>query len=114
MALPILQRQLAEKLLRSFCDKRVPMQYRTEARLDFKVRGNSVTLVESRPGIFVADPWLDMSIAQFRYDESQSTWTLYWADRNAKWHIYMDCDPSRDLAELLEEVGEDPTGIFFG
>ncbi|MBI4321484.1 MAG: DUF3024 domain-containing protein [Chloroflexi bacterium] len=39
---------------------------------------------------------------------------LYWADRNGRWHLYDDREPSRDLADLLIEVNADPTGIFFG
>ena len=114
MALPTLQRQLAERLLRLFCEKRAPIEHRNQIRLYYKIRGNSVTLVDSRPGLLPQDGWLDMSIAQFRYDESEGTWTLYCADRNNKWYIYMDCDSSKDLSELLQEVDDDPTGIFFG
>jgi hypothetical protein len=64
--------------------------------------------------MFHSDMWLDMNIAQFRYNESEGTWTLYYSDRNEKWHIYMDIDSSNDLSDLLQEVDDDPTGIFFG
>jgi hypothetical protein len=114
MALPQLQRQFAERLLGSFCEKRVPAEEKDRMRIYYKIRGNSITLMDSRPGLLPQGDWLNMSIAQFRYDESNGTWTLYCADRNDKWHLYMDCDPSKDLSELLKEVDDDPTGIFFG
>jgi hypothetical protein len=114
MALRILQRQLAERPMQSFCDKRVPAKYKNKIRLYFKIRGNSVTLVDSRLDIFGANEWLDLSIAQFRYDESKGIWILYYADRNDKWHIYVDFDSSKNLEHLIKEVDDDPTGIFFG
>jgi hypothetical protein len=40
-------------------------------------------------------------------------WTLYYADRNSKWHRY-DIEPSADFDDLLREVDEDPTAIFWG
>lgn len=41
-------------------------------------------------------------------------WTLYYADRNSKWHLYYEIEPSADFDDLLREVDEDPTGIFWG
>ena len=114
MPLPPLQKQLAEKLLNSFCAKRIPNEHKKEVKLFCKFRGNSVTLIESRPSFFDESKWDDLSIAQFRYDSSDGKWTLYSADRNDKWFMYMDCSSSRDLKELIDEVDEDPTGIFFG
>lgn len=58
--------------------------------------------------------WVRLSVAQFRYDPDAKLWTLYCADRNGRWHIYDDVDPSPDLVPLIEEVEADPTGIFWG
>jgi len=41
-------------------------------------------------------------------------WYLYWMDRNSRWHEYLGIEPSSNLDRLLEEVEEDPTGIFWG
>lgn len=41
-------------------------------------------------------------------------WTLWWADRNERWDRYWDMDPTPDVDELLREIDEDPTGIFWG
>lgn len=54
-----------------------------------------------------------MPSAQFRFDPGHLVWTLYWADRNGRWHMYNDVTPTPDLADLLAEVNADPTGIFF-
>lgn len=54
------------------------------------------------------------SVARFRYNRKTGLWTLYWADRNLRWHIYEHIPPARDLKVLVEEVERDPTGIFWG
>jgi hypothetical protein len=52
-------------------------------------------------------------VAQLRYDPSNHLWTLYWADRNSRWHRYDDIDPST-TDQLLNEINDDPTCIFWG
>nr|WP_196807186.1 DUF3024 domain-containing protein [Candidatus Solirubrobacter pratensis] len=55
-----------------------------------------------------------MKIAQLRYDERSRTWSLYAADRNERWFLYDNVRPAPDVGPLLAEIGEDPTGIFWG
>jgi len=43
-----------------------------------------------------------------------SVWTLYWSDRNARWHRYDLIGPAPDIRVLLDEVDRDPTCIFWG
>ncbi|MDH7500319.1 MAG: DUF3024 domain-containing protein [candidate division NC10 bacterium] len=114
MALPELIRKSVEKKLEHYCAARVPPELRGKVRLGYKIRGNSVTLAESRPHFSDPSIWVDIVVAQFRYDPSQRRWTLYCADRNSRWMEYLDARPTSDLDELLREVDEDPTGIFWG
>jgi hypothetical protein len=55
-----------------------------------------------------------MKIAQLRFEAGTQTWTLWWADRNGRWDRYWDGDAGPDIDELLREIDEDPTGIFWG
>jgi hypothetical protein len=57
--------------------------------------------------------WSRLPIAQLRYDADNHLWTLYWADRNDRWHRYDDID-SGTADELLDEINDDPTCIFWG
>ena len=82
--------------------------------MGFKVRGDSVTLFEEKPSFPDPSEWVDIVVAQFRYDLKKREWTLYSADRNSRWHEYWDIDPHKDFEVLLQEVEEDPTGIFWG
>ena len=42
------------------------------------------------------------------------TWTLYFGDRYGKWTMYFDLDTHQPINMILDEVGVDPTGVFWG
>ena len=112
--IPPLKRQLAESVLAKYCRDKVPEEYKNELTVTFRFRGNNITLFENRPAMFGREGWTSMSIAQMRYSQKDDSWTLYCADRNGKWHLYMECDSERDIKNLLKEIDDDPTGIFYG
>jgi hypothetical protein len=114
LALSELTRKQVERILTSYCSERLPVYLHDELRLGFKFRGNSVTLYEERPAFANPDIWVEIAVAQFRFNTKTRDWTLYWADRNSKWHEYDLIEPSRAFEALLKEVQEDPTGIFWG
>jgi len=46
--------------------------------------------------------------------QDQQVRTLYWRDRNLRFH---ECDriaPSASIADVLAEIDRDPTGVFWG
>ena len=55
---------------------------------------------------------LDHDVAKFRFNVKSLVWMLYWLVRNLKWHLYPDCVPVADMAELLPVVDSEP--IFYG
>jgi len=112
--LPDTTRRSIDDMLNAFCAKRVPAHLHDQIRLDFQFRGDSVTLYEERPAYFNPRQWVKTVVAQFRYSSSSNTWTLYCADRNSRWHKYMDTEATPDFHSLLDEINEDPTGIFWG
>jgi hypothetical protein len=113
MPLPEIVRRRAEQLLFGFCQLRVPQGAREQYRLEFRIRGNTVTLYECHAPWRSGQAWSRMPSAQFRFDPDELAWTLYWADRNGRWHLYDNVVPTPDLTDLLAEVNADPTGIFF-
>ena len=115
MAIPELVRNAAVKQVEVLC-RRVPPHARNEVRLEHSVRGNAITIVERRPPWHpgLGPEWTSMKIAQLRYDAGSGAWSLYCCDRNERWFLYVDVEPSRDVAPLIAEIDEDPTGIFWG
>ncbi|HEY1652422.1 MAG TPA: DUF3024 domain-containing protein [Acidimicrobiales bacterium] len=100
--------------IRKFCEGRIPPELRSKVRVEVGVRGKSVTLFECRPpwdghGM----EWTRQPISQLRFDRATARWTLHWADRNSRWHLYDFIDPGT-VGELLAEIDKDPTCIFWG
>jgi hypothetical protein len=54
------------------------------------------------------------SVAQLRYTKATRLWTLYWRDRNLKFHKTDRVPASASVEELLVEVDGDPTAIVWG
>jgi len=114
MALSEFTRKMVEIKMNKYCREKVPGHLRHKVRVDFKIRGNNVTLFEVRPTLHDPNTWVDISIAQFRYDDKNNVWKLFCADRNSRWHEYYEAEPTHNFEALLEEVDDDPTGIFWG
>lgn len=114
VALSEFTRKQVESKLKAFCDQRIPAALRNEIRLGWKFRGNAVTLFESRPTFPPTEKWVDIPVAQFRFDPKTTEWSLYCADRNGRWHFYSESATSRDLDAVIHALDTDRTGIFWG
>ncbi len=99
--------------IRKFCEDATPEELRNEMRVEADVRGKSVTVLECRPPWDRVGEWTRQPLAQLRFDPDSALWTLYWADRNSRWHRYDDLEPG-SVVDLLEEIERDPTCIFWG
>ncbi|HOD36552.1 MAG TPA: DUF3024 domain-containing protein [Syntrophales bacterium] len=113
MALSEFTRKLVETKLSWFCREKIPLHYRTRIRLGFRIESDFVTIFEQRPRF--ADPcqWVDLDVAQFRWNERTKTWSLYYRDREADWRAYY-LKPKVDFEILFREVDEDPVEVFGG
>ena len=87
---------------------------RDQVRVGFRVRGTKVLLYEARPAFSRPDEWVEVKPAQFEYNPATKRWTLYCFDRNSRRRPYYEADENQSFEYLLAEVGEDPTGIFWG
>ena len=114
MAIPDTTSLIIESTLISYIEGKIPAHVRDKVRLSYRFRGNTITLFEHRPVFNKQGKWTDSPVAQFRYNPGGNKWTLYCADRNSRWHRYDDLEPAEDFDVLLQEVDEDPTGIFWG
>ena len=100
--------------LTAYCERKIPLHVRDKGRLVHQWHGIRVTLIEQRPWWKDETTWLDSPVAQFRFNYFANDWTLYWRDRNQRWHRYEEHLGSRSITCLLVEVDQDPTGIFWG
>lgn len=110
MALPETELRRAGILLGQLCERRT---IHGQVSVHYDVRGNRVTLAESRPLFIDPAVWNEIKIAQFEYSPESSNWILYWYDRKNKRQAYPTGRNRDTLEKLLHEVDSDPTGIFW-
>jgi hypothetical protein len=101
--------------VRRYCDNKIPAQHRDEVRVECGIRGRAITIYECQPPWHpnLGSHWTRQRVAQLRYDPDGHHWRLYYADRNSRWRYYDMAEPTPRLDELLAEIDEDPTGIFW-
>lgn len=58
--------------------------------------------------------WTRRPIVRLRYVQRTGIWTLYYSDRNQRFHRYDRIGPSAKIDVLLREIERDPTCIFWG
>jgi hypothetical protein len=99
-----------------WCAARVPERARHQVRVECVIEARHLTVVERRaPWHEQAGPdWSSLPVARLRYAKTAKTWTLYWRDRNLRFHLYDLLPPSPHVDELLIELDRDPTCIFWG
>jgi len=102
--------------VQQWCRARVPERVRDQVRVEVDVAPRHLTIVECRPP-WRADygsVWTRHPIARFRYTSTTRQWSLYWRDRNLRFHEYDLLQPTDRFEDLLMEVDLDPTAIFWG
>jgi len=106
--------ELDVEKVKRWCRDRVPAKFADEVRLEVTTRGKSISIHECRP-IWKGAPgeWTKMAIAQIRY-QGDGTWNLYFGDRYGKWTEYFDLDTNQPIGVILDEMGMDPTCVFWG
>lgn len=102
--------------IRHHCEQRVPPHALDQVRVEADVTDRTVTVMECRvPRREDYGPeWTRRGIARFRYTVKHKHWTLYWSDRNQRWHKYDLVGSTPDVLGLLDELDGDPTCIFWG
>jgi hypothetical protein len=85
-------------------------------RIECQAAARHLTIVERRaPWREDFGPeWTSFPIARLHYKTADKSWTLYWRDRNLRFHIYDLLEPSNRIDDLLTELDRDPTCIFWG
>ncbi len=94
----------------------IPERARDHIRYELDVTNRSVTIFECRPPWRndMGPEWTRLPVARLRYTAVRNEWSLYWRDRNGRFHEYELVDPTRHVDRLLAEIDADPTAIFWG
>jgi hypothetical protein len=93
----------------------VPEHVLDKVRVEVDVADRHLTIVECRPPWRGGDgEWTRFPIARLRYTKATRLWSLYWRDRNLRFHEYDLAPASASIDDLISEVERDPTSIFWG
>lgn len=103
-------------LVRTWAQEQTPVEFRDQVRIEVDETERGVTIVECRRpwSDQFGSEWTRQEVARLNYAASRKVWTLYWADRNSKFHRYIDTVPTKAVVDLLDEIEADPTCIFWG
>jgi hypothetical protein len=96
-------------------NEQIPPEAKSKIRVEAEVTERAVTIVECSPpwDPELGPDWLRVPVARLRYTKSSCEWSLFWPDRNSKFHAY-DAPSTTSIAVLLDEIDADPTCIFWG
>jgi hypothetical protein len=98
--------------VREYCAAKVPEALQDQVRVEVTRRGDALTIVERRcPWTPEIAEWSSQRVARLRC--AGVVWTLDCADSRGRWYRF-DPFPTGTLDDLLEQIDEDPTGIFWG
>lgn len=102
--------------VRRWADDRIPAASRDQTRIEVVETPRGLTIYSSRPpwDELAGRNWIRTPIARLTYVRSRNEWTLYQPDRNGRFRRYPQREPSRFVAELLEEIDADPAAVFWG
>jgi hypothetical protein len=100
--------------VRKWCHARVPEHLHDQVRIECDVGNRHLTVVEVRPPWDGVGEHTRFPIARLRYVGARREWSLFWRDRNLRFHAYDEVGPSRSVEPLLQEIERDPIAIFWG
>src|SRR6185369_710754 len=106
MALP----ELDIARVQRWCAARVPEHARHQVRVECQVAPRHLTIVERRaPWREDLGPeWTSFPIARLRYTTAGKSWTLYWRDRNLRFHLYEPMAPSHRVEDPRHQTAHLP------
>jgi hypothetical protein len=101
--------------VRKWIDQRnaeIPLRARDQVRFEVDVTDRTITVLECRPPWRedFGPEWTRFPICRFRYTKVRKEWSLYWRDRNLKFHEHDLAAPTPHIDELIEEVKRDRPG----
>lgn len=100
--------------IQRWCRERVPEHLWPQVKVEADVGSRHVTIVEVRPPWDGVGDHTRFPIARLRYTAATGQWSIYWRDRNLKFHEYDRKRPSKTVQALLDYIADSGDPIFWG
>lgn len=97
-----------------WCRNRVPEHLWDQLRVECEITDRHVTIYETRPPYNGKGNWSVSPVARLRYTATNGQWSLYWRDRNLKFHEYKRTHPTENVQSLLDYLDSGADPIFWG
>ena len=97
-----------------WCRERVPEHLWPQVKVEADIGPRHVTIVEVRPPWDGVGEHTRFPIARLRYTASTGLWSIYWRDRNLKFHQYDRKRPTKNVQALLDHIADSGDPIFWG
>lgn len=97
-----------------WCRERVPEHLWDQVRVEAELADRHVTIIETRPPWDGQGDWTRFPVARLRYTVKTGQWSIYWRDRNMKFHEYTRKRPTKNVQALLDYIGSHQDPIFWG
>lgn len=108
--------EYAIQVVQRWAEARTPVEFSDRMRVEVESHPRGLTIVECSviPKLNGEMDWLCVPRERLGYSSGSGEWTLYCFDRNSRVCRYRDFEPSMEIQDLLEEIDDDPTCIFWG
>ena len=100
--------------IQRWCRERVPEHLWSHLKVEADIEPRHVTIVAVRPPWDGVGEHTRFPIARLRYTAANGQWSIYWRDRNLKFHEYDRKRPSKNVTELLDYIADSGDPIFWG
>ena len=105
--------------IRDWIDQRngaLPARVRDEVRYEMDVGAHAVVILECRApwNLELGPEWTRLRVARLHHTRRTDEWFLCCPDRDGGFYLYTPAEASLDVGDLLKEIDEDPTNIFWG
>lgn len=109
-----LEMKKIEKTVGSLCRKRSPANLKDQIRVEYRIKGHDVLIVEIRPRWDKPEESSEADVALLRFMRTRNQWNLLWKRASGKWGEYIPNPENQDIGVLVAEIDEDPHGCFWG
>jgi len=97
-----------------WCREQVPEHLWDQIRVEAEIADRHVTIIETHPPWDGQCDWTRFPIARLRYTATTRQWSIFWRDRNLRFHEYKRKLPTKNVQGLLDHIGSHEDPIFWG
>lgn len=100
--------------IRGWCEKRSPQNSKSELVIEPEFDGDDAHVLERRAPWQPDGQWSSLRAATLHYEPSGMTWALRAYDSDERSRPYTRRGLGTSLDDVLDELDDDPTGLFWG